>query len=115
MTNMRRLANSLPFLFMISDYFIYQTCSSNTWSIINCYFLFTFPVIFSTFLFYSRFRNERYLSLVLFFANLCNAFWSMIGILLVKHYPIEQYLWIRFFTHTGCSWYFYTSLLNYYH
>lgn len=97
-----------PFLFVVSDYYVYKTCSLNVWSILNCYFLFTFPVIIATFLLYIRSRREKYISLALFFANLCNMSWTMIGILLTNHYTIEQYLWLRFIVHASCTIYFYT-------
>lgn len=95
---MSKILNTAPFLFIISDYFIYQTCDKNSWNAMNCYFLFTFPVLFATFLMYTRTYYQRaYLSL--FFANLLNLFWTMIGILLSSSFRIEQYLWVRLFVY----------------
>ncbi len=97
------------FFFLISDFFIYQTCNKNAWNVMNCYFLFTFPVLFTIFLIYTQTRRYRYLSLL--FTNLSNMFWTMLGIFISSSFRIEQYLWLRFFVY-GFSGYFCYCKLN---
>lgn len=99
--------------FIISDFFVWKVWQTyqNAWNAMNCYFLVTFPVLFTTFLMYSWTRHRRYAYLSLFFVNLLNMFWAMFGILLSSSFRMEQYLWFRLFVY-GFSTFFCYKRVN---